>query len=810
MKRRTFIQGSCAAAASGVLHLSGFFNLKAYAANNYRYQVGDSIFQDRFSPILNLVAGEEDAATFLRSATLGPTLAEINDLLTLNDKSEWIDQQIEASFDGSEFAEKAFDASRGRYIDKQGWYSKLGEWMSPPSVGEAWYSTGVDALNGDADRPGQDGRPYLDTQITQTALLYNNPVCGSLFDVTDPDGIKAPGKALLNKCVWMLSKLIPVTDPGGGIPSNGYFEPAWHELLSRHAFGRYEDLLEAVTFNFSMANMLTHWKNQEGSPDENFAREIIQLFTLGLFRLNDGGGIQFNAEGIAVENYEREDVSALARVMTGFVNPFRTDGDVYYQAEVPEPERGDGEFRLVGTRDRAVRRYFNAFYRGKGPSTGSPVPDNYRTLDPAIINRGHRKRPSTVEAGKQYRVQQNNNNEATAALQTLGAISTSAGSQFVATANGNSSMTAGYVEEMHYAAPGMMPRMKIFSAVHDFGAKNLPTIGLDIPPGMDPESEIRLAIRHLVRHSSTAPYVCSRLIRMATTSNPSPSYVGRVVRVFRAKVDDPRHMAHVFKAIFLDPEALGQRSRPNIYGRLRDPSELMFNVVRSFGMTRITAPQEYDTAQNRNWRPPAPYYTRSSNGVAATPTAPNGKVAGYIAIPPGGGAERDPGAIFQTVWPSRFPSIFGPYPPEGSQFPASADGLLFPEGVVYTAAAVSEITRVIETTVNSLPDIYRGPAYTDTGNSDGRSAIGWNFAQRNRNKIVMIALDFLGDLLTPSDFVRKIDLLLTGGETPQVKLDQLIAILASMPTSTLENREARVGLAAATIANGPEFFGQFS
>jgi hypothetical protein len=224
-------------------------------------------------------------------------------------------------------------------------------------------------------------------------------------------------------------------------------------------------------------------------------------------------------------------------------------------------------------------------------------------------------------------------------------------------------------------------------------------------------------------------------------------------------------------------------------------------------MTRITSSAEAGSAATRNWRPPAPYFTQSSNGVVATPTAPNGKVAGYLAFgDEGNDPQYWPPAIFQRVWPSEFPSIFGPYPPEGSQFPASDDGLVFPEAVVYTPGGTAEISRVLEGVINALPDIYRGPAYPSTGVSPGNRAIGYNFNQRTNAKIVWVSCDFLGSLTNPTQFVRNIDLLLTGGKTPQSKIGELLTTINALPTATAENREARVGLAAATIANGPEFY----
>ena len=98
---------------------------------------------------------------------------------------------------------------------------------------------------------------------------------------------------------------------------------AWMDMLGTHAFGNYRTLLEAVSLHPQMGRYLSHLKNQKANPatgrvpDENYAREVMQLFSIGLVQLNIDGTPKL-VNGQQVETYGPDDVSGLARVFTGF------------------------------------------------------------------------------------------------------------------------------------------------------------------------------------------------------------------------------------------------------------------------------------------------------------------------------------------------------------------------------------------------------------------------------------------------------------------------------------------------------------
>lgn len=109
---------------------------------------------------------------------------------------------------------------------------------------------------------------------------------------------------------------------------DGYWPPyimaAWWGVLLDGAFGNFRDLLERVTLNAGMGMYLNTKGNLKEDPstgrlpDENYAREVMQLFTIGLYQLNPDGTEKRGADGRPVETYGQADVTNLARVFTGY------------------------------------------------------------------------------------------------------------------------------------------------------------------------------------------------------------------------------------------------------------------------------------------------------------------------------------------------------------------------------------------------------------------------------------------------------------------------------------------------------------
>lgn len=109
----------------------------------------------------------------------------------------------------------------------------------------------------------------------------------------------------------------------------------YQDVLIRNAFGNYRDLLEEVTYSPAMASWLTYLRNRKGDertgrmPDENYAREILQLFSIGVVELNMDGSPRLNAQGQEIETYDNDDIVGLARVFTGLTQK----GSSFYSAD---------------------------------------------------------------------------------------------------------------------------------------------------------------------------------------------------------------------------------------------------------------------------------------------------------------------------------------------------------------------------------------------------------------------------------------------------------------------------------------------
>jgi len=99
---------------------------------------------------------------------------------------------------------------------------------------------------------------------------------------------------------------------------------AYYDLLVDNAFGNFRDLMGKVTLSPIMGEYLSMKGNRKPDPeksirpDENYARELLQLFTIGLVKLNNDGSVQLDENGIPVPTYDQDVVEAFAHVFTGW------------------------------------------------------------------------------------------------------------------------------------------------------------------------------------------------------------------------------------------------------------------------------------------------------------------------------------------------------------------------------------------------------------------------------------------------------------------------------------------------------------
>jgi uncharacterized protein (DUF1800 family) len=135
--------------------------------------------------------------------------------------------------------------------------------------------------------------------------------------ITSPDPVR-------KRLAYALSQFFVVSTNGIEITWRSNAMAAYWDVLNRHALGNFRQLLEDVTLNPAMGVYLSTLDNKKEDtrtgrvPDENYAREVMQLFTIGLNELNNDGTRKTGATGQPIETYTNSDVSNLARVFTGY------------------------------------------------------------------------------------------------------------------------------------------------------------------------------------------------------------------------------------------------------------------------------------------------------------------------------------------------------------------------------------------------------------------------------------------------------------------------------------------------------------
>lgn len=164
------------------------------------------------------------------------------------------------------------------------------------------------------------------------AMVRNGPpgctICSSAYmnSVMESfwmQAVRGPDQ-LRQRTVLALNEIFVVSDVNSVIEGRMGAHASYLDMLARNAFGNFRQLLEQVATHPAMGHYLSHFRNQREDaatgrlPDENFAREVMQLFTIGLWQLNADGTRRRDANGNFIPTYTQDDVSGLARVFTGW------------------------------------------------------------------------------------------------------------------------------------------------------------------------------------------------------------------------------------------------------------------------------------------------------------------------------------------------------------------------------------------------------------------------------------------------------------------------------------------------------------
>jgi uncharacterized protein (DUF1800 family) len=223
--------------------------------------------------------------------------------------------------------------------------------VSPQDASRFLQEATFGATDADIRNVSQNGfTPWLNTQFAmaptlhepyvEQALIRNNPPCAA-SDVTCNEKLFVQNdtqEAYVQQSFWQqaiagndqrqrvkyaLSEIFVISSSNNPAVANmPRGEAAYLDLLGADAFGNFRQLLQDVTLNPMMGQFLSVQGNDKGDatrdPDENYAREVMQLLTIGLYQLNPDGSQQLDGSGQPIPTYSNNDVMGLAKVFTGF------------------------------------------------------------------------------------------------------------------------------------------------------------------------------------------------------------------------------------------------------------------------------------------------------------------------------------------------------------------------------------------------------------------------------------------------------------------------------------------------------------
>ncbi len=236
---------------------------------------------------------EEDASRFLAQASFGANYETIQDVVNIGIEA-WVDQQL----------------------------------LMPPTyltpIAQSFYDGQV--ANGTINPAIED---YFGSDQATAAYMQ--------IIMTSPDQLR-------HRVAYALSQLWVVSGMEEELSGNGFAISDYYDLLVANAFGNYRDIMSEMTLSVQMGHYLSHLNNPKADPDENihpdenYAREIMQLFTIGLHELNMNGTYQLDASGDLIPTYDNNDIKEFAQVFTGLggsvPSVYNPEGEVEFYSDI--------------------------------------------------------------------------------------------------------------------------------------------------------------------------------------------------------------------------------------------------------------------------------------------------------------------------------------------------------------------------------------------------------------------------------------------------------------------------------------------
>lgn len=224
--------------------------------------------------------------------------------------------------------DSATDAGAARFLNQAAFGAAPADISAVESEGYSSWITNQMSL------PATHTLPFV---LARAALLDANPMSSPTFqDAWWNSSVNAPDQ-LRQRVAFALSEIMVVSDQNGSIANAANGLASYYDTLEDNAFGNFRQLLEAVTLHPVMG----WWLNMEGNakgnlatgyhPNENYAREVMQLFSIGLNRLWPDGTTVLNSLGNPVPTYNQNTITGgFARVFTGWSwhQPLQANGQL--------------------------------------------------------------------------------------------------------------------------------------------------------------------------------------------------------------------------------------------------------------------------------------------------------------------------------------------------------------------------------------------------------------------------------------------------------------------------------------------------
>jgi uncharacterized protein (DUF1800 family) len=206
--------------------------------------------------------------------------------------------------------------------------------------------------------------------------------------------VKAPDQ-LRQRVAFALSEIMVISANGNSMYQHPEAMATYWDLLASDAFGNFQQLLEDVTLNPGMGDYLDMEHNDKPNPskntepNENYAREIMQLFTIGLYKLNQDGSQQLDANGQPIPTYDQDVVEGNAHVFTGWY---------WYQTGTPTwgyapPDYRDPMMAFPNHHDTGAKTILNGVTLPAGQTQAQDLKDcldtifNHPNVGPFIARR---------------------------------------------------------------------------------------------------------------------------------------------------------------------------------------------------------------------------------------------------------------------------------------------------------------------------------------------------------------------------------------------------------------------------------------